>query len=32
MNPTNAPGSGTAVPITVRDIGAIDPDDPPPWL
>ena len=31
-NSTSVPGSGTAMPITVRDIGAIDPDDPPPWL
>jgi hypothetical protein len=28
----NVPSSGTAMQITVRDIGVIDPDDPPPWL
>ena len=28
----SVPSSGTAMQITVRDIGVIDPDDPPPWL
>jgi hypothetical protein len=32
MASTRTTGPGTAVPITVRDIGTIDPDDPPPWL
>ena len=30
--PTGATGASTATPVTVRDIGTIDPDDPPPWL
>jgi hypothetical protein len=28
----SVPISGAAMQITVRDIGVIDPDDPPPWL
>ncbi len=30
--PTSTTGASTATPITVRDTGMIDPDDPPPWL